>query len=100
MNRNRLQYRRFDIMRDRGHVVYAILLLAQNGRKCVYVGQTKRFHDRMSQHKAGEVSMTRGFKVLDCMILKGSLTRAEAERWEDHYLSLRYSRSGLPVFGR
>jgi hypothetical protein len=44
--------------------------------------------------------MTRGFKVLDWVILKGSLTRAEAERWEHYYLSLRHSRSGLPVFGR
>jgi hypothetical protein len=51
LNPNRLQYRRFDIMRDRGHVVYTILLSDQNGRKCVYVEQTKQFHDRMSQHK-------------------------------------------------
>lgn len=100
MNRNAPQYRRYDIMGDRGHVVYAILLSGQNGRKCVYVGQTKHFHDRISQHKAGQVPMTKDFKVLDWRILKGSLTRAEAERWEDYYLSLGYSRSGLPVFGR
>lgn len=100
MNSKRLQYRWFDIMGDRGHVVYAILLSDQNSRRCVYVGQTKHFHDRISQHKAGEVPMTRGFKVLDWLILKGSLTRAEAEQWEHYYLRLRYSRSGLPVFGR
>jgi predicted GIY-YIG superfamily endonuclease len=100
MNRKRLQYRRFDIMGDRGHVVYAILLSDQKGRKCVYVGQTKQFHDRMSQHKPGEVSVTRGFQVLDWRILKGSLTRAEAEQREHYYLRLRHSRSGLRVFGR
>jgi predicted GIY-YIG superfamily endonuclease len=100
MHPKKLQYRRFDIMGDRGYVVYDILLLDQNGRKGIYVGQTKQFHDRMSQHKAGEVPMTRGFKVLDWRILAGSLTRAEAERWEDYYLSLGYSRSGLPVLGR
>jgi predicted GIY-YIG superfamily endonuclease len=99
MNSKRLQYRRFDIMGDRGHVVYAILLSDQNSRRCVYVGQTKHFHDRISEHKSGEVSMTRGFKVLDWRILKGSLTRSEAEQWEHYYLRLRYSRSGLPVFG-
>jgi predicted GIY-YIG superfamily endonuclease len=100
MNRNWLQYRRYDIMGDRGHVVYAILLAAQNGRRFVYVGQTKHFHDRVSEHMAGEVPMTRGFKVLGWRVLKGNLTRAEAEQWEDYYLSLRRSRSGLPVFGR
>ena len=100
MNHKKLQYQRFDIMGSRGHVVYAILLSDQGGRKCVYIGQTKQFHDRISQHKAGEVLMTRGYKVFDWRVLKGSLTRAEAERWEDYYLSLGHSRSGLPVFGR
>jgi hypothetical protein len=75
-------------------------ILNSNSPPTSWPKRTKQFHDRMSQHKAGEVPMTRGFTVLDWRILKGSLTRAEAERCEHYYLGLRYSRSGLPLFGR
>ena len=92
-------YRRTDIMGDRAHVVYAILLEDKDGRKWVYVGPTKDYHTRISQHKSGDVPFTRNSRVVKHIRLKTKLTRREAEWWEDYYIGLRHSRSGYPVYG-
>jgi len=92
-------YHQTDIMGDRAHVVYAVLLENKHGRKWVYVGQTKDYHTRISQHKAGEVYSTSGSRVIKYLRLKTKLTRRQAESWERYYVRLRRSRSGYPVFG-
>ena len=89
MYRKDIDYHQFDIMGNRGHVVYACL--RKDG--CVYVGQTKHFHDRISEHLAA------GWKLRKWKVLKGNLTRREAEALELK-LAKRYCRAGFRVYWR
>lgn len=91
-------YRHSDIMGDRCHTVYALKIQERNGFLWVNVGQTKDYHSRVSAKKA--FYLKRGARVLDHKRIKSGLTRVEAESLERRLLKKRFSRTGLPVFGR
>jgi hypothetical protein len=84
-----IDYHQFDIMGDRGHVVCSCELQD----RCIYVGQTKHFHDRISEH------LSAGWKLRKWTVLASNLTRREAEALEPVFAKL-YHRAGFRVYWR
>jgi hypothetical protein len=78
MYRGKLDYHQFDIMGDRGHVVYSCELPGPH----IYVGQIKHFHDRISEHLAA------GWNLRRWMVLASNLTRRQAESLEPVFAEL------------
>jgi hypothetical protein len=91
-------YRHTDIMGDRCHTVYALEVQERDGSRWVNVGQTKDYHSRVSEKKALYLKL--GAQVLSHKRIKSGLTRLEATDLERRLLDKRFSRSGLPVYGR
>jgi hypothetical protein len=87
MYREKIDYHQFDIMGDRGHVVYSCEL---PGRR-IYVGQTKHFHDRIREH------LSAGWKLRNWKVLAGNRTRREAQALEPLFAEL-YRLAGFHVY--
>jgi len=89
MYREAIDYHQFDIMGDRGHVVYACW--REDG--LVYVGQRKNFDERISEHLAA------GWKLRKWKVLANNLTQREAEALEPKF-ARRFRLAGYRVYSR
>jgi len=89
MYRWEIDYPHFEIVGDRGHVVYSYLL--EGGH--IYVGQTKRFHHRITEH------LSDGWEIRKWQVLAGNLTRRQAEALELAFAKF-YCKAGFRVYWR